>query len=361
MAECFKFKNYNSSIAISCDFIDFYVPEANPAFVVVYLFALRTATAGISCDLAYFADKLAMLESDVKRAFDYWERKKVIKIDNDEIVFLPINENEKNEMENAVEEDFESAVSLENEIENPVKLELFPNYTNEDVDKLINNDGEFKQIMKIAEAFYGRPMQSSERDLFLGMYYSAGLPLEVIAVLCTYCNENNKKNRRYIESVVNDWYERGIDTSEKAEEYISNFKNIYRPVIRAYGVTNREATKNEMVKIDRWIKEYGASIELIKYACSKTIDNTGKVSFAYTDKILKEWNKNGIKTVLDVEKYEKEFADKASQKKEKKKEIKVVKATQFNNFEQRDYDPEKLKVLQSQILNDFLNDEGGNE
>ena len=44
----------------------------------------------------------------------------------------------------------------------------------------------------------------------------------------------------------------------------------------------------------------GISEKLIALACEKTLENTGKVSFAYADKILAAWKSKGISTVREA-------------------------------------------------------------
>ena len=44
----------------------------------------------------------------------------------------------------------------------------------------------------------------------------------------------------------------------------------------------------------------GIDEKLIVLACEKTLENTGKVSFAYADKILAAWKSKGISTVREA-------------------------------------------------------------
>ena len=53
--------------------------------------------------------------------------------------------------------------------------------------------------------------------------------------------------------------------------------------------------------MDTWLKTYGFSIAIIQEACTRTVLQTGQASFQYTDSILTEWNRAGVRTMRDVE------------------------------------------------------------
>jgi DNA replication protein DnaD len=51
-------------------------------------------------------------------------------------------------------------------------------------------------------------------------------------------------------------------------------------------------------------------IDLISIAYDKTVDATGKLSFAYLNKILIEWHSKGLKTKAEIDKLDTEFREK---------------------------------------------------
>ena len=67
-----------------------------------------------------------------------------------------------------------------------------------------------------------------------------------------------------------------------------------------FGIHSNLSSKQTAI-IESWQKK-GINEELIKTAYDLTLDNTGKLSFPYMNKILLNWEKEGIKTSNDIEK-----------------------------------------------------------
>ena len=97
---------------------------------------------------------------------------------------------------------------------------------------------------------------------------------------------------------------------------------------------------------EKWFEEYGFELEIVLEACNRTITNTHKPDFKYTDSILKNWLKHGVKSLADITQLDLTFLQ---QKANSKKAIEKTPAkTRFNNFEGRTYD---MKSLEQQLLN----------
>ena len=86
-------------------------------------------------------------------------------------------------------------------------------------------------------------------------------------------------------------------------------------------------------------------MDLIIEACNRTVENTHKPDFKYTDKILQTWINKGVKHLSDVNALDSEFL----QKKESKKRTvaNTPSSNRFKNFEGRSYD---MSSLEQQLL-----------
>ena len=122
----------------------------------------------------------------------------------------------------------------------------------------------------------------------------------------------------------------------------------YKNRVHFKGSTKREYVNTKVREsIDSLIEDsqYGFSIEVILEACNRTIANTHKADFKYTDSILKNWAVNQVHNLSDVSRMDLVFQQgKAS----KKKVAKPTANSQFNNFESRSYD---MNSLEAQLLN----------
>ena len=85
---------------------------------------------------------------------------------------------------------------------------------------------------------------------------------------------------------------------------------------------------------------------LVLEACRRTMDRLHKPNFDYADKILQSWSEKKVHTLADVERLDQEHQKKNSTRKKPS----AARATGFTNFQQRDYDFDKLEemLLQSQ-------------
>lgn len=131
-----------------------------------------------------------------------------------------------------------------------------------------------------------------------------GLPVEVLFMLIDYCVSVGKTNYGYLETVGRDWGNREIDTLDKAAEQISALKkanSLWIDFSKAVGISNPRPTTKQSEYLRRWSTEWGFGIDMIILAYEEMANHTGKLSFAYIEKVLINWKNLGYKTPADVE------------------------------------------------------------
>ena len=52
--------------------------------------------------------------------------------------------------------------------------------------------------------------------------------------------------------------------------------------------------------IASWYGELGFGIDVIRLAYERAVENTGKLSFAYINKVLQNWHWEGVRTAADA-------------------------------------------------------------
>ena len=92
-----------------------------------------------------------------------------------------------------------------------------------------------------------------------------------------------------------------ISTVKMAKQETNTFSKHYFSVLKAFGITSRNPVESEIQMIDRWMKDYGFTTDIILEACARTINQTGKPSFQYADGILGAWHKNGVLSFSDIQ------------------------------------------------------------
>lgn len=303
---------------VSNAFIDYYMPQASGSYVKVYLYLLRC----LSCQpenfsISFLADRLEHTEADVLRAIRYWEKMGLLTITEDashSISSITITNPVAKELA-AVQTDVsitKSETPLSDTRTFPSDTENtsyqppeHPAYTAEQITELTNND-EVQWIMNIIEIYLERPLKPKDTQLILYLYDSIGFSTELIMYLYEYCISKGKKNSSYIETVALAWAEQGISTVEQAEEANTLFNTNHSAITKAFGL-NRTPGTIEKQYIDKWLSKYSFPVDIIVEACNRTLLNTQKADFKYTDKILEVWYTKGVKSPDDIKRLDSEF------------------------------------------------------
>ena len=160
-----------------------------------------------------------------------------------------------------------------------------------EINALLRQDKQFAALTAELETARGDVLSPSEREILAYLYGSLELSPDYLLVAAAYCRKKGKKKLSYLEKMVAGWLEEGTDTYEKAEEKIR----------RLFGLPERALTAKEKACVERWCGEYMTPEPLLKLAYDRTVEATGKVSFAYMDKILAAWAVKGITTVEAAE------------------------------------------------------------
>ncbi len=268
---------------VASAFVDKYMAEANATFVKVYLYGLRLCFAvGTKPDNAHIAEALDILESDVVRAWRYWEKKGVIR----------------KGPEGGIE-----FVDLTMEAPEPPVMQEKPQYKARDIAAAVTSDRRMAMLLEYAQNVFGKTLSTAETTTLFSFYDWLRLPLEVIMMLLEHCAALDKCNMRYAEKIAIAWADEGIDTIEKAEIHLQNAdkrQKLSRKYKRMFGITGRDLSDTEYAHILQWTEEMQMPQELIKTAYEKAVLSTGQASFPYINAILQSWHRQGIMTVEEL-------------------------------------------------------------
>ena len=281
-----QIKCNSNCFMVQNNFVDKYLCEANGSFVKVYLFVLRHF-ANRQLDISDISNALNLLESDVIRAFKYWNKLGVIKFSqlsekDFDIEFLHLEQAAK-------EQDIE---------EKPVSKTSIPtavSYTKSDINTYMKNNDGIRHMFLISEQLLNRNLTDTDRRILFGFYDYLGMPIEVIFTLIEYCISIEKTNMRYIEKVAYSWADKGVDTLAKASLFVKEENEISETMHKfktKFKITGRDFTATEEEYIRNWVYTLKLDDEAIMDAFEKTVANTGKIAFKYMDAILKNSSSN---------------------------------------------------------------------
>ena len=324
-------------------FIDQYMPKANGEFVKLYLFLLRCADTERELTLSSIADVFDHTEKDVKRALAYWEKLKLLKLQYDskgtlsDIHFL-------NGFDPAGDDEASSVQHNESKGKNTLTR---------DRKKQLKEQQQIKQLIFVAEQYYSRPLTSAEQSDLLYFYDTLHFSEDLIEYLIEYCVSKGNTGTHYMEKVAQEWYNQGISTVAQAKKTTNLYNKNYFAIFHALGIKNRNPVPLEIEYMDRWLNQYGFSIEIIKEACARTIRQIHEPKFEYIDSILERWQKAGVKGLSDLKTLDLEHSERKNRTVSYTQ--KTITSNRFNNFPQREYN---WTQLEQQLLNAQSRKEG---
>lgn len=295
----------NSAVSVSRDFILNKLPAANATYVKIYLYML--AFCGSTFEYADIAKALSVLESDVIGAVNYWAEAGVLHLDGDMISFgLSIEDNAQVIKASLPEVRTPTNVSKEDYSENEVSDAVIANQSLQD-------------MMAVAEELLQKPLNRSEMETLYWFYDGLGFSPEAVLLLLEYCISRGKPRLSYAEKVALSWCERGLTTPEDISRYMRQAERKNEDVkfiTDKMGISGRALSQSEEQYFAKWLDEYQMSREMILLAFEYCIDRTGKLAFAYMDKILESWHGANIFTPSAAK--EEQEAHKNSAKSDKK-------------------------------------------
>ncbi|WP_317854204.1 DnaD domain protein [Chakrabartyella piscis] len=327
----------SENIQISKQFVETEVTKAPPLYVCVYLLSKAKENATTE----EIAKDLGILESDVIRAFAYWQ-------DHPDVMLQP-NEVEAPMPETKIEAKSEDKPEPES---SGIAWAKKPEYTTDEIGMYMQHK-EVKGMIQRAQQRMGRLLTRNDLETLFGFYDWLGLPVDVIDILISYCVSKQKTAMGYMEAVAIDWAKESIQTVEQAEAYIEMRNSGFGKIMRGFGQSGRAPVDGEIEYMKRWLREYKMPVEVIKIACERTVMQTGKVSYPYADRILQQWNEKGIHGLVGVEKADQAFVAKKDLEKGQKEAKQNPQGqkpdkpkNKFINYTQREWDFKKLEQLQ---------------
>lgn len=288
-----KIEIANPIVPIELNFINKYLPQANPTHVMVYIYALGLCYSNKPSDNASIASALDILESDVIKAWKYWVKTGLISLSPDgTVTFLsthcePVSAEKPR---SALPESAEAVPS--NSVRRDIPMT--------EITKKMELDKSLSDTLNMAQLIWDKPLTQSEIKAIYSILEWYSFSNEVLLMLLEYCAADEKtKNTKYMEAVAASWANDGITTVKLAEKVIKRKekeRSMLHKCSNMFGL-GRAFSEKEVQYISDWTNNLGMSEAMIKEAYARTTLNTGKLSFQYMNKILSSWSEDGIKTV----------------------------------------------------------------
>ncbi|WP_028510775.1 DnaD domain protein [Ruminococcus sp. NK3A76] len=183
-------------------------------------------------------------------------------------------------------------------------------YTPREIAAKIEQDNALNGLMQSMEQLMGRQLTHSNVGDVLEMYEHLELDPASILMIAEYCKSLDKCRTAYILRVAQEWFDEGISEFDAVERKIINLGryNSFEAKIKRLIGLDGAATKKQRTYIASW-QDMGFDFDMVRLAYEQNIDNTGKLSFPYMDKILHGWQEKGIHTPAQAEQAGKKFRE----------------------------------------------------
>ena len=187
-----------------------------------------------------------------------------------------------------------------------------PEYTAGEIARRTRADRAFQGLLSETQRVLGHALSGTDMKTLYGIYDQLAMSPEVIMLLINHCAE--RLRRRYgegrlptlhaIQKEAFRWARLEILTLDRAEEYIASLDRREQEgekVRAALQLTGRELSPTERKYLESWLSMgYGADALALAY--DRTVVGTGKLTWAYMDKIVQSWYKKSLFTPEEIEK-----------------------------------------------------------
>ena len=185
-------------------------------------------------------------------------------------------------------------------------------YTSTELVTLLESRKDLASFIDEAQQVFGKTFSQKDIEIVVGLVDQYGFEEEAMLELLAYVRRLERKGVKYVEKVAISFYDDGItataDVTAKIALIERSKKSIYR-IQQMFGFGARSLTKTEQTLFEKWTQVYGYDIDVIKFAYDMMIDAIQKPVPKYADKIVEKWHCEGLRTLADIETYEKNKKD----------------------------------------------------
>ncbi len=199
-----------------------------------------------------------------------------------------------------------------------------PEYSSQDITEVLGEDGSpFTFIADEVERQLGKKLNATDLKSLFTLYDHLALPPEVILLLTTYCiGEHERKfgvgRRPFVSAIKKEgfvWARRGIETAERADEYLRQ-QDLLRSregmILQVLDLPARPLVTRERDYVAQW-QQMGFPDEVIRLGYEKTVMKKGSLDWSYLNGILRRWHEKGLHSLEKIQQGDKDTTQRAGQ------------------------------------------------
>ena len=197
----------------------------------------------------------------------------------------------------------------------PAPKSELPRYTTEELTALLEERKDAAAYLDECQNLWGKMFNTHEINMILGLVDYLGLDWEYVLILLAYCLKTQeargiRKSLRYVETMAFGFYDEGVCDVTSLHEKIKQSEQMAEvegQLRTLFGMGGRALTPAEKKYFAAWLYEYKYGMDVIRRAYEVTVDTKGSFNIRYMNSVLANWNKDGLRTVEDVERADAAF------------------------------------------------------
>jgi DnaD/phage-associated family protein len=164
------------------------------------------------------------------------------------------------------------------------------------------SDAKLGFLLKELERLFGTILGQAESNLFVTLYKQDNFEPELVLMAAMLAkNEKAQHKASYVQKILQNWRQAGINTSEDADRYLkllSEREEREKKTAQIMGLVWDPFSRADKKKIAVWYEDYKFDFDVIETACMLAADK--KTQVPYVAAMLKKWHGKGYKTSMDV-------------------------------------------------------------
>ena len=245
----------------------------------------------------------------------------------------------------------EKQVTRVEAVKKPLPEIRFTNPTQEEINAVLKKNGSMNRLFNEAQEILGRTLGYTMQCTIYSVVYQYGITPDVANCLLHFAKNIDNTSQQDIIKIAKYWAENGITDLISADEYINETEkalNLFRELAKR---TNNDASTPTFAVLELFCEwsRWGYTIDVVEKAFNimKTEKQTGRLvwnNVTHMNGTIKNWRKQGMMTLEDIEKGTKKFQSK-SQKNNSPKETSfdVGLAEQMSREHLKDFSTKKKR------------------
>ncbi len=219
-------------------------------------------------------------------------------------------------------------VKTESQITKPEKVKMplpeiqFTNPNQAEIEKILKKNGAMKRLFNEAQEILGRTLGYSMQCTIYSVVYRYGITPDVANCLLYFAKSIDNTSQNDILKIAKYWAENGINDLSSADDYINETHKamaVFRELATRTNNDTSAPTFAVMELFCEWLR-WGYTINEIEKAFSimKAEKETGRLVWSnvcHMNGTIKNWRKQGLNTIEDIEKGTKKFQSKTQKAK----------------------------------------------